>query len=209
LPEQRYEPLPSLDRLPAWLWRRTGPWARIALGLALLATIVSSAIVVPALRREQQARAAAEQQARDAHHRQSIEAIKREQRPRFGRSEQAAHPAMLGDLESAILADARARGLPGPILSARCERFPKTVGKRPPELDPRATSGSYSCLAVTSEIDRSAATAGGELGHPYRASLDFTTGRFALCKVVGRPDPIPDPEVTTPKACAGGRLPAP
>ena len=116
---------------------------------------------------------------------------------------------MLRDLEAAILADARTRGLPGPILRARCEPFPKTVGNPPPERDPRAAGGSYACLAVTSEIDRSAATAGGELGHPYRASVDFTTGRFALCKVAGRPDPIPDPEVTTPRACAGGRLPAP
>jgi len=209
LPAQRYEPLPSLDRLPAWLWRRTGSWARVAIGLALLATIASTAILVPALQREQRARAAAEQQARDAHHRQAIETLKREQRPRFGHSKQTARPAMLRDLEGAILADARTRGLQGPILGARCEPFPKTVGKPAPERDPRATNGSYSCLAVTSEIDRSAATTGGELGHPYRASLDFATGRFALCKVSGRPDPIPDPEVTTPRVCAGGRLPAP
>jgi hypothetical protein len=82
------------------------------------------------------------------------------------------------------------------------------VSEPPPELDPRASSGSYACLAVTSEIDRSAATTGGELGHPYRANLDFATGRFAYCKVAGRPDPVPDPEVTTPQACVGGRLPA-
>jgi hypothetical protein len=63
--------------------------------------------------------------------------------------------------------------------------------------------------AVTSVIGRSAAGAGGELGHPYRASLDFTSGRYALCKVSGRPDPVANPEVTTPQACAGRRLPAP
>ena len=79
------------------------------------------------------------------------------------------------------------RGLDGPILRARCEPFPKTVGKPPPEDDPRATAGSYACLAVTSEIDRSAATSAAMLGHPYRASLDFTSGRFALCKVAGGP----------------------
>jgi hypothetical protein len=113
------------------------------------------------------------------------------------------------DLEAAILADARERGLAGPILRAGCEPFPKTVGEPPPEHDPRATRGGYACLAVTSVIDRTAANAGGELGHPYRANLDFATGRFAFCKVAGRPDPIPDPEVTTPRACAGGRLSAP
>jgi hypothetical protein len=129
LSEQRYEPLPGLDQLPAWLWRRTGPKSRIAIGAA--------------------------------------------------------------------------------ILRARCEPFPKTVNELLPERDPRRASGSYACVAVTSVIDRSAAGAGGELGHPYRASLDFTTGRYALCKVAGRPDPVPDPEVTTPQPCAGGRLPAP
>jgi hypothetical protein len=202
--EQRYEPLPSLDRLPAWLWRRTGARARIALGLTLVAAIALTAVLVPAIERDKQARAAAEERARAAEHRATVAVLQREQRPRFGRSDAATRPKMLRDLETAILTDARTRGLDGPILHARCEPFPRTVGKPPPK-----PSGGYSCLAVTSEIDRSAATVGGELGHPYRATLDFTTGRFALCKVAGRPDPIPDPEVTTPRVCTGGRLPAP
>jgi hypothetical protein len=209
LAEQRYEPLPGLDQLPAWLWRRTAPWARVAIGVAMAATIVSSVILVPTLQRERRARAAAEQQARDVRHRLAIVALKREQQPRFGRSAETGRPAMLRDLEGAILADARTRGLPGPILRASCEPFPKTVGEPAPDRNPRASTGSYACLAVTSEIDRSAATTGGVLGHPYRANLDFTTGRFALCKIAGRPDPIPDPEVTTPRACSGGRSPAP
>lgn len=201
LSDQRYEPLPGLGELPAWLWRRTGPLTRIVTGVALLTAIASAAVLVPALRHDAQARDAAEQRARDARHRQTIQALIREQRPRFGRSRAAARPAMLGDLEAAILADARHRG--ASPLRAECEPFPKTVGEPPPERDPRVTSGSYACLAVTGEIDRSAATVGGALGDPYRASLDFATGRFALCKVAGRPDPIPDPEVTTPRACAG------
>jgi hypothetical protein len=204
---QRYEPLPSIDQLPGWLWRRTQPKTRLAIGLALLATIVASAVLVPALQREQRARAAAEQQARVTSHRLAVQALQREQRPHFGRSAHAARPEMVRDLEAAILADARGRG--EPALRAGCERFPKTVGDPPPERDPRVTRGSYACLAVTGEIDRSAATVGGALGDPYRATVDFTTGRFALCKVAGRPDPIPDPEVSTPRACAGGELSAP
>jgi hypothetical protein len=208
LSEQRYEPLPSIDQLPGWLWRRTGPRSRIAIALTLVATIVASALVVPALQREQRARDAADRHARAVHHRETIEALKREQRPRYGRSTQAARPAMLRDLEHAILTDARRRGLQGPILRVGCEPFPKTVGEPPPERNRKVTRGSYACLAVTTEIDRSAATSGGEIGHPYRAGLDFTTGRFALCKVAGRTDPIPNPEVTTPRVCAGGPLPA-
>jgi hypothetical protein len=209
LNEQRYQPMPGIDELPAWLWRRTGRRARIALGLALIAAAVLTAVLVPAIRRDQRAHAAAERHAEAARHAATVAALIREQRPRFGRSTASQRPAMLGDLESAIVSDARARRLDGPILHARCEPFPKTVGEPPPERDPRKAAGSYSCVAVTSEIDRSAASAGGEIGHLYRASLDFTTGRFALCKVAGRPDPVPDPEVTTPRACAGGRLPAP
>jgi hypothetical protein len=207
LSEQRYEPLPSIDQLPAWLWRRIGPRSRLVIGLALLATIAASAVLVPQLRREQRARAAAEQQARVTSHRLAVRKLEREQRPRFGRSSHAARPEMVRDLEAAILADARRRG--APALRAGCERFPKTVADPPPERDPRVTSGSYACLAVTGEIDRSAATTGGALGDPYRASVDFTTGRFAFCKVAGRPDPIPDPEVTTPRACAGAESSAP
>jgi hypothetical protein len=201
----RYEPLPSLDQLPSWLWRRTSRRARIALGVSLLAAIVITAALVPAIRRDQQARAAAEQRAHAARHAAAVSALQREQSPRFGRSRASARPAMLVDLEAMILADARRRG--AAALRADCEPFPKTVGEPAPERDPRVTGGSYACLAVTRVIDRSAATTGGALGDPYRASIDFTTGRFALCKVAGRPDPIPDPEVTTPRVCAGGRSP--
>jgi hypothetical protein len=58
LAEQRYEPLPGIDQLPAWLWRRSGPKARIAVGLTLLA-----------------ARAAAEQRERAARHAQTVRAL--------------------------------------------------------------------------------------------------------------------------------------
>lgn len=209
LAEQRYEPLPGIDQLPAWLWRRTGPKARIAITLAILAAIVLTVLLVPAIKESQRKRAAAERHERAVRHAQTVRALQREQRPRYGRSTADEPPAMLRDLESAIAADARARGLDGPILRARCEPFPKTVGELAPERDPERTGGSYACIAVTAEISHSAASAGGELGHPYRASLDFTSGRYALCKVAGRPDPIPDPEVTTPPDCAGARRPAP
>ena len=191
--EQRYEPLPSIDQLPAWLWRRTGPRSRVAIGLALLATIVASAVLVPALQREKRARAAAEQQARVVHHRLAVQKLQREQRPRFGRSGQTARPAMLRDLEAAIVADARRRGLPGPILRAGCERFPKTVGDPPPERDPRVTSGSYACLAVTGEIDRSAATVGGALGRPLprERRLHDRPVRAVQGRRPARPDPGP------------------
>ncbi len=63
--------------------------------------------------------------------------------------------------------------------------------------------GRYACVAATSEFERSETSVGGLLGYPYRAQVDFDSGRFALCKISGRPDPTPDPRVTTPGACGG------
>jgi hypothetical protein len=84
-----------------------------------------------------------------------------------------------------------------------CEPFPRTVGGTPPERDPSVRSGRYSCVAVTAEIARSQGGEAGSIGHPYRAMVDFRTGRYAFCKISGRPDPTPDPKVVTPPACGG------
>ena len=184
-------------------------------------------VLIPAARQAQRDRAAAESAERAERRAQGIRALQAEQRPRHGRSEVARRGARrpprvraplatanraaaasrqaggaVRDIEAAIVADARTRGLAGPIVRASCEPFPATVGQPRPEHDPRRRRGSYACLAITSEIERTARNAAGLLGHPYRAAVDFETGRYALCKVAGRPDPIPDPEVVTPKPCS-------
>jgi hypothetical protein len=109
---------------------------------------------------------------------------------------------MAAALSGAILADARERAktgeLKGPILRVACDRFPKTVGPVPFERDRR-----YSCVAVTAEIARSEGGEAGAIGHPYRARIDFSTGRYAFCKISARLDPVKNPEVTTPEACGG------
>jgi hypothetical protein len=33
--------------------------------------------------------------------------------------------------------------------------------------------------------------------------MDFSTGRYAFCKISARLDPVKNPEVTTPEACGG------
>ena len=78
-----------------------------------------------------------------------------------------------------------------------CERFPRADGAPAPERDPTVRRGRYSCLAVTTRFE------GGSLGHPYRALIDFTTGRYAYCKITGRPDLARDPRLATPPACGG------
>ena len=47
--------------------------------------------------------------------------------------------------------------------------------------------GRYACLAVTAEFLETRETSGGLLGHPYRVRIDFDTGRYAYCKIAGRP----------------------
>ena len=213
--DQRYEPLPGFDQLPAWLWRRTGTRTRLAIGGAVLLAIAMAVVLIPAARQAQRDRAAAESTERAERRAQRIRALQAEQRPRYGRSDSVAGRARrsrrggtrqsrgaLLDLETAIAVDARTRGLAGRIRRAACEPFPATVGKPPPEQDLRRRRGSYACLAITSEIERTARNAAGVLGHPYRAAVDFETGRYAFCKVAGRPDPIPDPKVVTPKPCS-------
>jgi hypothetical protein len=167
---------------------------RIGVLVAFLLAAGGTVALVPAIDDARQQRAAAERRERDAAHELQTRALQAEQRPRFGRSAAATPAAALDDLAAAIAADARRRvrsgALDGPIRRVDCEPFPRGV-------TPGPRRGRYACLAVTSSFE------GGAIGHPYRAMLDFTTGRYAFCKVTGRTDPTPDPEVTTPRVCGG------
>ncbi len=202
VPSDRYEPLPGFAELPAWFWRRTSTALKIGLGVAvLLCAAGAAAAVVSSTRDARRADDAAAQRAA-AVHREEVAKARAEQRPRLGRSHASRRAAMAADLSAAILADARTRAgageLKGPILRVACERFPKTVGPAPRERARR-----YACVAVTAEIARSRGGEAGAIGHPYRARLDFASGRFAFCKVSARLDPVKNPEVTTPEACGG------
>ena len=219
LPEPRYEPLPGFAELPGWIWRRLSRRSRFALGVTLLAVVGLSVALVPALRQEQRERAAAERQAAGEQHAQRIRAIQAEQRPRHLRSDSvapagasrrerlAARAGLMDELRGAIVGDARRRvregTLAGPIRRATCEPFPATVDAVGADKDLARHHGRFACLAITTEIQGTAGNAAGAVGHPYRAQVDFRTGRYALCKISGRPDPIPDPEVTTPRDCGG------
>ena len=165
---------------------------RVGVLVALALAVGGTVALLPSISDSRRERAASEQRQREALHDRRTRELRSEQRPRYGRSDAAAPAAALRDVSAAIEADARRRvragTLAGPIRRVECEPFPRGA-------DPR--DGRYSCLAVTAEFE------GGALGHPYRALLHFETGRYAFCKVTGRPDPTPDPEVTTPKACGG------
>jgi len=195
--------MPGFTELPGWVWRRTTRGTRIGVAALLVFIGVAIAVVAPSISASKRERAKEDARAAAAFEASQIRAQALAQKPRFGRSDASSRVAMLHDLSGAILTDARKRvaahELAGPIRRVECERFPRTVGGIPPERDPRARSGRYYCVAVTAELVRDA----GALGHPYRALMHFDTGRYAFCKVSGRPDPTPDPKVVTPAACGG------
>jgi hypothetical protein len=215
----RYEPLPGFAQLPGWLWRRTGVALRIAVGVTLVAAFAAAAVLVPSISHSRSERSAREARIAAAQHARVIRELQAEQSPRSGRSRSVApagassharldaRAGLMADVSSAILIDARRRvaehRLRGPILRATCERFPRTVGGTPPERDLTQTDGRYACVAVVADIQGSAGGEAGAIGYPYRALVQFDSGRFAYCKISGRPDPIPDPAVTTPRACGG------
>jgi hypothetical protein len=193
---ERHEPLPGIAALPGWLWRRTGWRSRTAVAAVLVGVLVAIAVTVPSQRADMQRRADAAAHARAAAADERAQAIQADQRPRHGRSAAGERAEALAALQAAILADARRR-VSEPIADIECERFPRADDVLPPERDPSVRAGRYSCLAVTSRFE------GGALGHPYRAQIDFETGRFAYCKITGSPGLARDPRLATPRACGG------
>ena len=203
--------MPAIIDLPGWLWRRMPPVAKGGVVLAFVALIAVALVIGPDIRQsksEQQERLRA-RAAREAR-------IRREQRPRFMEGPAAtagvAARRRLLDLASAsVLADARRRvaagRLRGPIRGIDCEPFPRNVAGVGAEDSTEQRFGRYACVAVTAEFTETESTSGGLLGHPYRMRIDFDTGRYAFCKISGRPAEGQLKRrlgVTVPPVCGGG-----
>jgi len=76
----------------------------------------------------------------------------------------------------------------------------------PADRVPSKATGRYSCLAVTRDIPATAGNRSGVVGHPYRAKIDFTSGRYAFCKIRGRPGELAirsDARIRVPRVCGG------
>jgi hypothetical protein len=192
----RYEPLPGIAGLPKWIWAKLPRPARIAVALLPVAVVVLIALLAPGIDESKDERAAAERQRLARLDAGRVERLRAEQRPRFGRGEPAgrdlpARAALAAALPTAIQADARERvaagDLDGPIRDVQCEPYPRTVDGRGAHLDPNQATGRYSCLAVTRSVAASELNEAASIGHPYRALVDFDSGRYAFCKVSGRP----------------------
>jgi hypothetical protein len=212
----RYEPMPGIIDLPGWIWRRLPPPAKVGLVVALVALVAVAVAIGPDIRQSRSEREQAEQRQRERAEAAREARIRRQQRPRFVNGPQAtsgvtARRRLLDSASASVLADARRRvaagRLRGPIRSIDCEPFPRNVGGVGAEDSTELRFGRYACLAVTAEFKETESTSGGVLGHPYRMRIDFDTGRYAFCKIAGRPAEGQlkrDLGVTVPPVCGGG-----
>jgi type II secretory pathway pseudopilin PulG len=211
----RYEPLPGLLQLPGFVWRRLPLAARIAVAVAALAAVVLAIVLRPVIQqsRKEHARAEAAELARIRQ--AELERTRREQRPRFARGTAAgadleARRQLLASAEASIRTDANTRAAAGefngPILRVQCEGYPPAAGRLPADAVPSKRTGRYGCLAVTSDIPATSGNRSGVVGHPYRVLINFQNGRYAFCKIRGRPGELAvraGPSVPVPRVCGG------
>jgi hypothetical protein len=184
------------------------PLRKLAIGtlVGLVVCAGAAAAIVPAVNRGKERRARSEQAQAAADRAALRRQIVHDQQPRRGRAPQLrpSRTALLARVERAISRDAAARvrtgELRGPIGRTSCS----------PAADARALPqrGVFDCLTAVDEIRPSAVNAGGVIGYPFRAILNFKAFSYAWCKVEQFPGEklIPDPRliVQLPAAC---RLP--
>ena len=220
----RYEPLPSLLQIPGWLLRKLPPERRRWVGIALAATGVALVavltLVIVDASRDRSARTASEARAHDRAFAARRAQWQREARPHKGSGPPAkglsgdaalrARRGLVSGLEGAILADARARAdrgeLKGDFRDADCFRYPKGLDASPPQDDLSLRTVRLECLAVIDRLARNEQTTGSLIGQPFRARVDFNSGRYAWCKVIQRPGELsfdPNPVVKLARSCGG------
>jgi hypothetical protein len=211
----RYEPLPGLAQLPAFVWRRMSRGARLAAVAAAVGAIVLAVLLAPGIQRGKEERARAEAAERARLQRLELERTRHEQLPRFARgtpagSDLEARAALVASVAASIRADASKRSAAGefngPIKRVECRPYPPTVDRVPADRIPSKRIGLYACLAVTSDIPATSGNRSGVLGHPYRTRIDFRTGRYGFCKVRGSPGELAvraQPGVPLAPACGG------
>ena len=220
----RREAMPGLTSLPGRIWRRLPPAGRVALVLMPFAAIGLGLLLAPGINDAKQKRSSAEERRLERLRDARVERIREEQQPVLRTAsappagDLAARGALVDTAAAAVLADSRRRvaagELDGPVQRVACEPFPRTVSGVGADQHPSRRYGSYSCLAVTTEITRNDAgeqesysqSEAGLIGHPYRMRIDFDSGRYAFCKISGRAGEGSigaQPVVTVPRVCGG------
>jgi hypothetical protein len=221
----RYDPLPGLTELPAFLIRKLSPRGRRAAAvigaLLLVGLAVGLYFGIPAITETKQERAAAERRVAAEHEAQLVAQLRAEQRLVDGRGTPAAglegdaaitaRKTLEGDLVDAVTQDAHARVQTGEfthsIRRVECERYPRGARGEDPATDLSNPTGRYTCLAVTADAPQTALSNSSVIGYPYRALVDFPSGKYTFCKFSGRPGEgslTREIRVRVPRACGGG-----
>ena len=222
--DDRYDPLPGLTEIPAWLIRKLSPRGRWIAGLAGVAMLViigiALAISIPNINDSKADRAAAERAAAAEREAALVAQLKAEQRLREGSGTSSkglsgaaaieARRQLATELAAAVKGDALRRVRTGefarPVTRVECERYPRGARGEDPATDLASPTGRYSCLAITADAPQTSETSPSSIGYPYRAAADFPAGRFTYCKVSGRPGEGSLSRkvlVRVPKACGG------
>lgn len=166
----------------------------VAVGLVLLGTVASTAVLLvqKADREEREAAelrvAVAAERARLARVQSPRAGAARELRPAVGASpaqRRAARAALVVAVQDAITVDARARArsgeLDGPISGTECG----SLARRPDAVpDDRVLSrdvGRYDCVAVKADVRQDGRSVG-RLGHPFVAAVDFRDFSYVYCR---------------------------
>ena len=201
----RYDPLPGLTEIPAWLIRklsRRGRWIAAVAGVVALAIIgIALAISIPKINDSKADRAASERATAAEREAALVAELKAEQRLREGSGTASkglegaeateARRQLATQLTASVNGDAQRRVRTGeftnPVKRVECERYPRGARGEDPATDLASPTGRYSCLAVTADAPATSETSPSSIGYPYRAAVDFAAGRFTYCKVSGRP----------------------
>jgi hypothetical protein len=220
----RYEPLPSVGELPAFLLRKLSrrgrwlPWIAGALLVAAAAVVI--VLLVPHNRSQVADRDAQAAQAAATRKAELRAKWTREAQPLYGRGPATPDPhgkealaprrALVAGLEQDVTADAAARArrgeLEGRYRSTGCFTFPKGVDDPPPADDLASSVAIVECIAVSARVAPNELTTGSLIGQPYRARVDFRRGRYAFCKIVQQPGELAiqeRPVIDIPRVCSG------
>jgi hypothetical protein len=221
----RYDPLPGIAEIPVWLYRKLSQRGRhvaLAVGALLLAGLaVTLYFAIPAITQSKQERAAAERRSDQQREAALVAQLKAEQRlieghgtpsrGLSGNAQIAARKALAADLATAIDTDAAARVRSGEfthsVKRVECERYPRGAHGEDPATDLSSATGRYSCLAVTVDAPHTQLSNASAIGYPYRALVNFPSGKYTFCKFSGRPGEMAflrTVRAPVPRACGGG-----
>jgi DNA-binding SARP family transcriptional activator len=194
----RYEPMPDLGGMPAWIWRglpRAGKVAVAAVPFVVLALVLAFGPGIQRSRHERE-RVAQERAARaDAADLARVQAL---QRPHLARgapagSEAQARGRLLATAAGDIRADAARQRA---ILRVDCDPYPSAAASR----------GRYECLAVTADVPATERTPAAANGLAYRVLVDFDSGRYGYCRLAPRAAKVQRKPVPLSPLCGGGEV---